>query len=309
MSDQVERMTLLFADISNSTRIIQAHGDRVAHARIQACLDEVARAVREHAGEVRSQIGDELMCTFPTSRRAIGAALDIQERVKAGAASGLLPAEIRMHIGLHHGPVLVDADQLFGDTIHIAKRMVDLAKTDQILTTAETLQSAGPLADIRARLADEIRVKGYDQPMAIYEVMRQDPGVTLVGQRILTAPAAECYARCQLDHGGHPFTLDATRPVFSIGREAGNDLVIAESCVSRNHGRLEYQKGRIIYIDQSTNGTSILEAGALEPIFLHREQRWLRSQGALRFGRRHDETGRLTLQYRCEGSSAEAREA
>lgn len=307
MSEQVETLTLVFADISGSTRIIQAHGDQVAHQLIQRCLECVAQAVERSQGQVRERIGDELMCTFASPRQALDAALDIQASVKAAGASGELPATLRMHIGLHHGPLLVQGDQLFGDTIHIAKRMVDLAKTDQILTTQETLSAAGAMPGVGFRVADQIRIKGYDAPVEIYEVLRQDPSVTQVGQSALAMTAGEYYSRCSLSYGDQSLTLDAAHPVLSIGRETGNDLMIPEGCVSRRHGRLEYQKGRIIYVDQSTNGTSIFEGDARAPIVVHREQRWLRGQGLLRFGQRSDDTGRITLHYSCETSAEDPR--
>ncbi|NEX19723.1 adenylate/guanylate cyclase domain-containing protein [Thiorhodococcus mannitoliphagus] len=303
MSEQVETLTLVFADISGSTRIIQAHGDQVAHQLIQRCLECVAAAVRLHHGQVREKIGDELMCTFADPREALRAALEIQRAVKAAGEAGELPATLRMHVGLHHGRLLVQQDQLFGDTIHIAKRMVDLAKTDQILTTQETLNAAGVMSDMRFRVADQIRIKGYDAPVEIYEVMRQDPSVTLIAQSAQPLAMGEHYCRCSLSYGGQSFTLDAKRHVLSIGREEGNDLMIPESCVSRRHGRLEYQKGRIIYVDQSTNGTSIFEDDAQAPIIVHREQRWLRGRGLLRFGQRSGDTGQVTLHYRCETST------
>ncbi|MBK1721384.1 adenylate/guanylate cyclase domain-containing protein [Thiocystis violacea] len=300
MAERAEILTLLFADISHSTRIIQDFGDRVARDLIQRCLARVAQSVRQHGGQVRGRIGDELMCTFPDAREAIRAALAIQASVRAGGRAGEFPANIRMHLGLHHGPILIEQDQLFGDTIHIAKRMVDLAKTDQILTTQTTLSAAGAMPEIRRRLADEMRIKGYDDPVEIYEILRQDPGVTQVAQRVTRSPAGEHYVRCALTHDTQTFTLDAAHPVFSIGRDTGNDLIIPEDCVSRNHGRLEYQKGRIIFIDQSTNGTSILENDAPEPVLVHREQRWLRGSGLLCFGRRAEAEGPLSLRYRCE---------
>ncbi|NEV64890.1 adenylate/guanylate cyclase domain-containing protein [Thiorhodococcus minor] len=303
MSEQVETLTLVFADISGSTRIIQAHGDQVAHQLIQRCLECVAQAVERNQGQVRERIGDELMCTFASPRQALEAALEIQASVKAAGESGQPPVRLRMHIGLHHGPLLVQQDQLFGDTIHIAKRMVDLAKTDQILTTQQTLSAAGAMPEMRFRVADEIRIKGYDAPVQIYEVLRQDPGETQIGQSALAMTAGETYSRCTLSYGDQRFTLDAAHPILSIGRETGNDLVIPEGCVSRQHGRLEYQKGRIIFFDQSTNGTSVFEGDARAPIIVHREQRWLRGSGLLRFGQRADDTGRITLHYSCETSA------
>ncbi len=44
-------------------------------------------------------------------------------------------------------------------------------------------------------------------------------------------------------------------PLFRIGREAGCDLVIPESQVSRVHAEIRYQGGKYVLYDLSTNGT------------------------------------------------------
>lgn len=300
MTEQVETLTILFADISGSTRIIKEHGDLSARLIIERCLARVARAVTGHGGRVMGQIGDELMCAFGDVHQALAATLDIQDAVRAGGLAGEYPPAIRMHIGLHQGPVVVDRDQIFGDTIHVAKRLVDLAKADQILTTQATLDAASAIPSTQFRLVDRVRIKGYDEAVAIHELMRLDPEMTMVFRTLSTTQTAEHYLRCRLAQGDRIHILDEARPIFSIGREEGHDLPIHQGCVSRDHGRLEYQKGRIIYIDHSTNGTFITEENAPELVQVHREQRWLRGRGLLRFGSREDPSGELSLEYRCE---------
>lgn len=46
-------------------------------------------------------------------------------------------------------------------------------------------------------------------------------------------------------------------PRFSIGREAGSDLVVPESTVSRLHAEIRYQGGKYVLHDLSTNGSKV----------------------------------------------------
>jgi class 3 adenylate cyclase len=50
----------------------------------------------------------------------------------------LMEFSIAVKIGLQHGPLLVEHDDLFGDAVNVAARMVSLAKADQIITTRDT---------------------------------------------------------------------------------------------------------------------------------------------------------------------------
>jgi pSer/pThr/pTyr-binding forkhead associated (FHA) protein len=124
--------------------------------------------------------------------------------------------------------------------------------------------------------------------------------VVAAGVQTPRTSTGEHYVRCKLRYGGKVHILDVDRPTFSIGRDGTSDLPLPHGCVSREHGRLEYQKGRIIFVDHSTNGTFVNEDNAAGMVLVHREQRWLRNTGVLRFGTRDDDEGVLTLAYACE---------
>jgi hypothetical protein len=109
----------------------------------------------------------------------------------------------------------------------------------------------------------------------------------------------EHYKSCLLNYGAQEFIINETNPVLTIGRVPPCQLAIPESCVSREHARVEFQKGRIIFVDHSTNGTFVTENPEPESILVRREQRWLRNSGSLRFGRQDDPGGHLTLVYVC----------
>jgi adenylate cyclase len=51
----------------------------------------------------------------------------------------MVQANIHLRIGFHHGEVISEPGDVFGDAVNVAARMVALAKSDQILTNKETL--------------------------------------------------------------------------------------------------------------------------------------------------------------------------
>ena len=55
-------------------------------------------------------------------------------------------------------------------------------------------------------------------------------------------------------------SFDLNKPVVTIGREAGNDIVLEDPQVSRHHARLTLQGGGYVVEDLgSTNGSFINE--------------------------------------------------
>lgn len=297
MTETTVMTCVLFADICDSTGYFSRHGDAEGRRIVLLCLEQVAAAVAEVGGRVVDRVGDELLCTNPDLKAALSSGFAIQDRVRSAVRAGRLPQDMKLHMGMHFGPVLQDRQRIFGDTIHIAKRLVDLAKCDQILTSQETLSGAGPLAP-QSRPVDRIRIKGQSEPLSIVELLRESTEMTQVASLVLTK--AEVYSRCLLRAGSRLYVVDEAHPVLSIGRLPSCTLQIARTCVSREHALIELQKGRVIFSDQSTNGSYVTELPSQEAVLVRREQRWLRNQGTLRLGSQQLDDHELVLHYACE---------
>ncbi|HSN31451.1 MAG TPA: FHA domain-containing protein [Ideonella sp.] len=63
--------------------------------------------------------------------------------------------------------------------------------------------------------------------------------------------------RVRIRHGQDTLFVDESRPVVLLGRELGNDVVIADPRASRQHARIERRREGFVLIDQSTNGTFV----------------------------------------------------
>ena len=60
------------------------------------------------------------------------------------------------------------------------------------------------------------------------------------------------------EKGGDSQQLSFNKPEVTIGRLAGNDIVLAKGNVSKYHTRLVLKDGKYIVVDmQSTNGTYV----------------------------------------------------
>src|SRR5690348_9162364 len=140
MARQTRTMAVLFADISDSTSLYQKLGDVAARNIVNACITLVNSIVLRFDGRLVKTIGDEAMCVFPSADLAVLAASDMQSQVVA-KRPGNYP--ISIHIGLHHGPVLVEEDDVFGDTVNVAAYLTAVAAAEQILTTRSEERRVG----------------------------------------------------------------------------------------------------------------------------------------------------------------------
>jgi class 3 adenylate cyclase len=298
-----ERMnlTILFADVSGSTKLFEMRGDEEARRLIGNVLVALGEITAAHGGRVVKTIGDELMCTFPAALNGMLAATDMQRRMKNDPAFDA--DNIGIRIGLHHGDALVEADgDVYGDAVNTAARMADktLARRDQIVTTASTAADVSDVTGVHVRSLGSARVLGKLMPIDIVDVQWQEDlsNVTTV-QRVLRIPVEDVpRMSLNLRFRGQSFSLDELSAPFGMGRDAASDLVIDAEWVSRNHALIEWKRGRFMLADRSTNG-SWVRMGEDEEQFVHRDEIHLRKSGTISLGQAHAGKVDDLIHYEC----------
>ena len=85
---------------------------------------------------------------------------------------------------------------------------------------------------------------------------------------------------------------------FSLGRGEANDLLINSSFASRVHAVIEYQRGKFVLKDQSTNGTYVRDESGHE-IYLRREELPLTGRGIISLGTAIDNNPNHLIGYEC----------
>ncbi|HVF64437.1 MAG TPA: adenylate/guanylate cyclase domain-containing protein [Casimicrobiaceae bacterium] len=282
---------VLFADIAGSTRLYETLGDQMALAMIARCLDMMRTACGEHDGHVVKTIGDEVMATFDSAANAGYAATDMHKRVVKLADGHKARATLRIHAGFHHGAVLVDQNDVFGDTVNVAARLCSLAKGGQTLIAAATLEHLPDALRVRTRNQDLQAIKGKEGDVEVYELLWQDSEDDLT---TMVPRSAGRHARLTLRCGDREVDL-ANASVLTFGRDGQNDFVILDRKASRLHARIERRRDKYVLIDHSTNGTFCVQ-GERE-IELRREELLLRGRGRIVFGHSVHEAGTDIVEF------------
>lgn len=286
---------VLFADVSGSTKLYETAGDVTAHAAIDRCIEKLRAATLAAGGRVVKTIGDEVMAVFPTADAAGGAAAEMQ------AAIAALPAvneqRLGVKIGFQSGPVIQRDEDVFGDTVNLAARLVEQAVKGQILTSQETADMLGPLFRTWTRQLYPIEVKGKAEPVLLCElVWNQATDMTSVaGARSAARPSR---AALRLVYRGKELVRRREAESITLGREEGCDLLVQEDKTSRRHCTIERRQDKWVLKDHSTNGTFVTVEGDNE-VLLQREELTLRKRGWICCGQAHDETDE-PVQFVCE---------
>jgi len=273
MSD-AGKMAVLFADIAGSTSLYEKQGDRVALARISTCLTRLSAATEKIGGRVVKTIGDEVMCAFADAADAVRAATEMQLAQQA-ARDGL-----GLRVGFHFGDVIQRNGDVFGDSVNVAARVAALAKAGQILMTSATLQKLPSYMRSGARPMGQIGVRGKEQPLDLCEfVWSWADNLTMV-DGVHPVARADGHGRLRIEHGSVVREFSGSGSVLCFGRDTGNDIVVDCPKASRQHGRIEVRQSGFVVVDQSTNGTYIMQDAGGE-ILLRREEALLQGAGAI----------------------------
>jgi class 3 adenylate cyclase len=280
---QSQPLTILFADVSGSTKLFETRGDLEARRLIAAILSALSEVTARHGGRVIKTIGDEIMCTFPGPMQGLLASVDMQKRVALDP--GFAKDRLAIRIGLHYGDTLIEETDVYGDAVNVAARMASLAKREQIVATASTLKMLTNAGMLRTRSIGQARVAGKQLPIDVVDIQWQEDtsNVTMVQRAIRLDPNDSAKEKLILRYRGQVMELNPLSPPFTLGRDAASSLCVDAEWVSRNHALIEYKRGYFMISDRSTNGTYV-KLGDDDELRLHRDEVHLRKTGTISLG-------------------------
>jgi hypothetical protein len=236
-------------------------------------------------------IGDELMCVFRRADDAVLAASEMQLEVEARRPS---KHRVKPHIGLQYGPVLVEHDDVFGDTVNAAAYLTAVAASDQILTTESTERNLSPELQSKVRPVFKSVLKGSTVESTVYQVVwhRDFAELTDVNLRSHNKAIPGDQGSLLVAHRNLTLRLDQNRPELTIGRGADCDLVVPEKFASRKHVTIRLLRTHFYLLDSSLNGTFVaLESG--EEVHVLRGELLLDGSGQMSLGRGVREGGEV----------------
>lgn len=181
-SGEIRRMTLMFADLVDSTALSTRVEPEVYRTVVGRYRDEVLGIVNRYEGHIGLTKGDGLLAVFghPHAHendvsRAVQAGLDITREIAklSQRVRRRFGFDIDVRVGIHRGLVYLDTkqDDVYGFAANLAARFCSLAEpgTVAVSEAVERLVRAG--FELHAR-PPQI-VKGVDGPVGHYRVIAE----------------------------------------------------------------------------------------------------------------------------------------
>ncbi|MGD9883753.1 MAG: FHA domain-containing protein [Reyranella sp.] len=257
---------IIHADLAGFTRMMEGAETRTFRHLKSAQIEVWRPAIDAAKGRLVGTAGDAMLAEFTSAVTAVGAAIDIQERM--ARFNEALSAEQRMlfRVGVHLGEVIVDDEDqnIFGDGVNLAARIQALAEPGGIAVS----RAVRDLAELRVEYifvdGGEHQLKNVSRAVQVFHV-RPAKAPATVGTTTRIMPVVTLrFEGTDSTKQRHSFevTLDklmSRNGGMVIGRASDQcDLVVAHPTVSRRHAKLSLTGDSLTLEDLgSTNGTSI----------------------------------------------------
>jgi adenylate cyclase len=287
-----EMLAVMFTDVCDSASVYRSLGDAEAHKLSTNCMRVVVEAARRNGGRLIKTIGDGAMLTFANARDAYRAAIAIQLAARE--------TPLRVKVGIHCGAVIDTGDDIFGDTVNVAARVLARSAESEILMTRECLDALRPEQQATVRLLDTTSVKGRPEWLEIYRAIVDSDGATMV---VSSSTSTAASVALLLKYKDEVVRLELSDGALLIGRDPGCSLVVDTAWASRRHATLDAQRGQFLLVDHSANGTYVVnEEGAEQHV--NREVHHLARRGTISIGVSAQENPDDVIRYRCEAGGA-----
>ena len=242
-----KQVTVFFADIKDSTRLIEGLDPEAAQQLLDPAIHLMMDAVHRFEGTVNQVLGDGIMALFGApiahedhALRACYAALALQSAVRPYAEEvrsrqGMV---LQLRVGLNSGEVVVRAISndlhmdysAVGQNTHLAARMEQLATPGSILLTAATLRLVEGL--VRVNALGPMPVKGLTEAVEVFELV----GVSGLRRRLQAA-----VARGLTQFVGRQHELDALYQALEQAGSGHGQVVAVVGDVGVGKSRLVYE--------------------------------------------------------------------
>lgn len=273
-------LTVLFADIAGSTQLYERAGDAQAHQLVANCLQVMRREIESSHGRVIKHTGDGLMAVFRDANAASEGALRIHHAVTEIPARAAEKLSVRL--AFHTGTVIERGEDVFGDTVNIAARLLELATPGRAIISADSRRQLHKEWHSLTHPLQTRSLRGVSRLTELFEMVCESTGDLTVVQS-LDLDLGES-PELRLDFAGLSLVLSEELPSVRLGRDPKCELHVTDTRASREHAYIELRGDKFVLVDRSSNGTYVTIDGEREFVLSH-EEVVLHHSGQLALGR------------------------
>ncbi|MDB5321315.1 MAG: Adenylate cyclase [Phycisphaerales bacterium] len=168
-------VTVLFSDIKDYTARTAAAGRAGAIELVRRHRELAGPVIRQRRGAIVKTMGDGLLVTFESATDAVLAGLEVQAAVAAHNGAAGAGEEFQLRIAVATGEVIVEAGDVYGETVNLASRLQGVAGAGQVVLSGVTASLVNA-REVGVEANGEVRLVGFASPVTVF-VARVADGV------------------------------------------------------------------------------------------------------------------------------------
>lgn len=156
-------LAILMADLTGYTAMTDVHGGASAAKIVRKYMELVEKALFGSARLVQ-RVGDQVVIKSTSPEDAAVTAVQLNELA--------LNEErfLSIHAGIHYGSIFQEEDSLFGSTINVTSRIMNLADHGQILCSSSLVEKIDNQKGFSFKSFGKHRLKNVMNEIEIYEL-------------------------------------------------------------------------------------------------------------------------------------------
>jgi adenylate cyclase len=170
MSAPRKLAAILAADVAGYSRLTGLDEEGTLE-RLRSLRRELIKpAVSLHRGRVVKTTGDGILIEFLSVVDALRCALDVQRGMDDRNADVPTEKRIEFRVGINVGDVVVEGEDLLGDSVNVAARLEGVSEPGGICISESAYQQVRDKVDVRFQDAGEHQLKNIPRPVRVYRV-------------------------------------------------------------------------------------------------------------------------------------------
>ena len=127
-------------------------------------------SIVSYRGEIIKNTGDGFLASFDSPADALKCALEIQHEVTTTESAETADRRIRVRMGLNVGNVIIEPEDIYGNSVNIAARLEQHAPPGGIVVSEEFLAQVKSTIEVPLDDLGQLRLKNLSQPVHAYSL-------------------------------------------------------------------------------------------------------------------------------------------
>ena len=178
MSERLQRRlaAILSADVVGYSRLMGLD-EAGTLSRLNALMrDLIDPAIDANSGRIVKLMGDGALVEFASAVDAVTCAIQIQRQLRDRDANGSEADPIRFRIGINVGDIIIEGDDILGDSVNIAARIESIAEPGGISISEDAWRQVRDKVVAKFVDAGEQSLKNIARSVRVYRIELGDGG-------------------------------------------------------------------------------------------------------------------------------------